>query len=148
MDGDNAMGSLGLAIEAVLKAHPLNTGVVTPSAQFPVPQGAAVLIPGMSIAANSTQQELFVCVGIADIDISAADPGLVTVGIYVDGALTRNSNFRLSPTTTGRSSTPLFHAQTYAAGNHTIEVRAGKANAGGTATILTSSPFAVLRFPR
>src|SRR5262249_22520419 len=146
MDGDNAMGALAQAIEATLRAHPIGS-TVSPSGQFVVPVNPQVVVPGLSIAYTSTQPEFVVAVFACDVDIAVVDPGLVTLGIFLNGTLWRNANFRTNSTTIGRTMLVTLQGQQVPAAANTFEVRAGKQLAGGTVNVNTNSPFMVLRFP-
>jgi len=148
MDGDNAMGSLAQAIEATVKLLPINPGVMSPSSSFAAPTGTPTAIPGMSYTVSPSQSELWVMAAVLDWNWSGADPGAMVGQLAVDGAIVRTGNLGILLAGGTRAPMFLLHAQTYAAGSHTVEARAGKSASSGVCNVTTPSLLLVLRFPR
>jgi hypothetical protein len=134
MDGDNAIGALAQAVEAVLWPSLAGLVPVYLRANGQLVLGTAdVLVPHPTWwQVTPTAQEVALVVASFDLNITTAGAGVCTGSIFSDG-VTRGGGGTYGPAATGRAS--VIHVATVALppGPHTIDLRARKSLAGGVA---------------
>jgi hypothetical protein len=154
MDGDNAIGALALAIENYLSSvfRDLAPTYVRASAPLVLTQ-AEVLVPGMTVVLNASAAEVALVFASIDVNVTVAGAGSCGGQVYI-GGVPRGGGSHYGPAATGRATIMSATTAALNPGNNTIEFRARKAGAGGTASIesvaalnaVSASTLAILRF--
>jgi hypothetical protein len=137
MDGDNAIGALGQAIENSLKALNQALTVARPissAPDFPLTTAAAI-VPGATFTFTAGGGETLVVIAQFDFNITVAGATGCVGQVFLDGvALNGACYFVPGAAAVARQTTPLLVISAgLAAGARTVDLRANKSAAGGTA---------------
>lgn len=154
MDGDNAIGALASAVEAVLQSHGIVLTAMVPlfhRATAPLTLTTVdTVIPGCQTAPLTVvATETALCFAIVHYKVTTIGTGYLLTNLYADGVAARPGSALALPAAVGEYTA----AQLWTAGpvnGQRIELRARKTAAGGVATVegpsAQSTNLVVVRF--
>jgi hypothetical protein len=146
MDGDNAIGALGLAVEQLIATLPI-VDLRRPAAPVNLPLNVDAVVA--SYAYTSTDPELTLVLYAVQLNVSVSDAGVMQAALFLDNvALAPAAQIR-PPASTGRYYIANFAGGgVVAAGAHTVELRVQKAGTSGTAQAEAATSMLTMRWPR